>query len=350
MTLSVDLRQPSTKALAGLATVLVFIVVGALVIPGNGPNARVETVAGQADGAGGARPLTPRAVLPDDVGDGGPLEAFVQPEAQDGTTTATAVPADQPDAPADQLGETSDGDAATAAPRPPITVDSPDQGATPAEPDQGATPDEPAPAPTTTAPPAPTTTEPPATTSPPPPPAAPAPAPAAPGTGKRTLYVDGDSGYAHNPGTEDQPFRRPIEATSIAQPGDTIYLRGGTYDTDTHGAFNFRRSGTPENWIRIAPYPGETVTLVAGGEWGSAFEVLGASYVEVSGFVMRGRDNSEHGVGVFVKDGAHDVRVMNNRISNFGGGGVSLVGASRVTIEGNEVRDNGARSHFQGSG
>lgn len=136
----------------------------------------------------------------------------------------------------------------------------------------------------------------------------------------------------------------------MAEPGTTIYLRGGTYSDQTHGTNIIRRSGTPDNWIRFTPYPGERVELVAGGEWGNGFEFRGVSYVEVSGFVIRGRSDSIHGSGVFGKDGAHDVRVINNDIKGFGGAGVSFVESSRVHIEGNEVRNNAMRSYFQGSG
>lgn len=314
------MRESRTKLLVGLAVALVVAAVGVLFVSGDGD--RVETVAGEPSAVGTGRNLNSPAVTPDDVGDNNPLQAFVQevvtgqdgPEGDDESAEATTEGEPETDPATDAEGTADDGDG--------VDAD----------------------ADTTT-----TTTEPPTTT------AAPAPAPPstpsapAPGTGQRILYVDGSSGSDRNPGTEAAPFRRPITATLIAEPGDTIYLRGGTYDTSTHGAFNFRRSGTAENWIRIAPYPGERVELVSGGEWGSAFEVLGASYVEVAGFVMRGRSDSIHGVGVFIKDGAHDVRVMNNQISGFGGGGVSLVEASRVLIEGNEVRDTAARSSFQGS-
>ncbi len=172
----------------------------------------------------------------------------------------------------------------------------------------------------------------------------------APGTNKKVLYVDGQNGSDRNPGTKDRPFRRPIEATSIAEPGTTIYLRAGTYDPSTHGTFSMKRSGTPQNWIRIAAHPGERVELVNGGSTGSGFEVLGASYVEVADFTLRGRSDSINGSGVFVKDGAHDVRIVNNNIRGFGGAGISIVKSSNVTIERNEVRDNAHRSRFQGSG
>jgi parallel beta-helix repeat protein len=171
-----------------------------------------------------------------------------------------------------------------------------------------------------------------------------------PSLAANALYVDGGRGSDENPGTVDAPLRRPIAALTVVEPGTTIYLRQGVYDDRELGANVLRRSGAPDAWISIEPYPGERVEIVAGGEWGNGFELLGAAYVRVSGFVITGRDDSIHGSGVFGKDGAHDVVVANNYIAGFGGAGVSFVHSSKVTVEGNEVRDNAHRSFYQSSG
>lgn len=167
---------------------------------------------------------------------------------------------------------------------------------------------------------------------------------------ENALYVDAERGIGDNPGTADAPFRRPIEAFSVVEPGQTIYLREGVYTDELHGSNILRRAGTPDAWITIQPYPGERVEVVAGGEWGNGFEFLGSSYVHLSGFVITGRDDSIHGSGVFGKDNAHDIIVSDNYIQGFGGAGVSFVRSSRITVERNEVRDNAARSFYQGSG
>ncbi|MEM9564693.1 MAG: right-handed parallel beta-helix repeat-containing protein [Actinomycetota bacterium] len=205
-----------------------------------------------------------------------------------------------------------------------------------------------APATTTSTTAAPTTAAPTTTTAPPPPPPT-APTGGAPGADQRVLYVDGSRGSGSNPGTEDRPFRRPVEALTIAQPGTTIYIRGGTYDTAVHSGFSMRRSGTASNWIRIAAYPGERVELVTGGAYNNGFSILGASYIELSGFVIRAKNDSTHGTGVYIDERAHDIRVIGNQISNFGGAGISVIDSSRIHIEGNDVRNNSFRSSYQGS-
>ncbi|MEM7323716.1 MAG: right-handed parallel beta-helix repeat-containing protein [Actinomycetota bacterium] len=349
--MSVDWRKPRTKLLAGAAVVLLGTVLGlgVLLPPLSGP----VTDGGRVEAGAAAQQDQPIAADPAGSLDGEdqePLTPLVQEVTVAGEPAQIATDLEIPPSGADvpavgtdgQPIETPDGSGGEAAETGTDAADTDGQTAAADETADEST--------TTTAPPpttvAPTTVAP--TTAPPAPPANDS-APA-PGSNVRELYVDRNTGSGSNPGTKDRPFRRPIEATSIAEPGTTIYLRGGTYDTARDGALSIRRSGTAQNWIRIAPYPGERVELVGGGEYGSGFEFLGASYVELSGFVIRGRNDSIHGSGVFIKDGAHDIRVIGNQISNFGGAGISAVGSSRIHLEGNEVRDNAFRSHYQGSG
>lgn len=344
--MSVDWRKPRTKLLAGASVVFLATVLGLALLlqPLSGPikdgdSGRIE--AGGSPAQDEQFAADPAGSL--DSGDSRPLEPLVQEvtvdqalaaQVAEGLESGESGEAVDPENPVEESTDAADPDTPVVADGSGDTED----GENSAE----------ATTTTTAAPEETTTTAPPATQAPTPPPASDG--SGAPGSGAKELYVDRANGSGSNPGTKDRPFRRPIEATSIAEPGTTIYLRAGTYDTNRDGALSIRRSGTANSWIRIAPYPGERVELVSGGEYGNGFEFLGASYVELSGFVIRGRDDSINGTGVFIKDGAHDIRVIGNQISNFGGAGVSLVGASKVTIEGNEVRDNAFRSHYQGSG
>ncbi len=174
--------------------------------------------------------------------------------------------------------------------------------------------------------------------------------PAGPVLAANALFVDGTRPDGPHIGTIDEPFHRPIDALNVVEPGTTIYLRAGIYDLENHGSNILRRSGTADAWIHIQPYPGEAVEIISGGEWGNGFEFQGAAYATISGFRFTGREDSIHGSGVFGKDGSHDIVVSDNYIEGFGGAGVSFVRSSRITVEHNEVRNNAARSFFQGSG
>ena len=62
----------------------------------------------------------------------------------------------------------------------------------------------------------------------------------------------------NNPGTITQPLATLQQALDRAGPGDTIYLRGGTYDVaNGNGPISFAKSGLPGEPLTITAYPGE---------------------------------------------------------------------------------------------
>ncbi len=164
------------------------------------------------------------------------------------------------------------------------------------------------------------------------------------------LFIDGANGLDSNPGTVDAPILTPAAGFRLVEPGMTVYFRGGVYDDTKLGTNVIRQGGTEDNWVKVQPYPGEEVEIIAGGEYGNGFEISGAAYIEIRGFTITGRDDSTHGNGVTGNEQSHDIRVLDNRISGFGQSGISFVRSSRVTIEGNEIRNTAARSFWQGSG
>lgn len=60
-----------------------------------------------------------------------------------------------------------------------------------------------------------------------------------------------------NPGTLAQPVRTIQHGVDLLQPGDTCYVRAGTY----RESVTLTRSGTAEQPIRVRAYPGERVVL-----------------------------------------------------------------------------------------
>lgn len=74
-----------------------------------------------------------------------------------------------------------------------------------------------------------------------------------------TFYVS-PTGNDNNAGTIESPFFSVGKAIALAAPGDTIYLRGGTYNYATN-VFVISKSGAPGNHIKIWNYPGERPVL-----------------------------------------------------------------------------------------
>ena len=82
-----------------------------------------------------------------------------------------------------------------------------------------------------------------------------------------TYYV-AVNGNDNNPGTIDQPFASWQKGFTIAQAGDTVFIRGGTYYPSGTigykyycGVFQLNHNGTSSNPIKIWAYPGETPIL-----------------------------------------------------------------------------------------
>jgi hypothetical protein len=74
------------------------------------------------------------------------------------------------------------------------------------------------------------------------------------------LFVDPVRGQDSNAGTAEAPWQTLAHALRRLKPGDTLYLRGGTY----YEKVFLSRSGTAERPITIASYPGE-LAIIDGG-------------------------------------------------------------------------------------
>ncbi len=74
------------------------------------------------------------------------------------------------------------------------------------------------------------------------------------------LYVDAAKGADTNAGDETTPFKTVNHALAQLVPGDTLYLRGGTYYERVYCAVR----GTAEQPITIRAYPGELAVIDGG--------------------------------------------------------------------------------------
>ena len=99
-------------------------------------------------------------------------------------------------------------------------------------------------------------------------------APEAPG-----YYVDGSNPSASdsNPGTAALPWKTINKANSSLSPGDTVYIKAGTYTDGISPA----RSGTEFNRITFRAYGSDSVTIT--GEAYTGLDLDGVSYITVQG-------------------------------------------------------------------
>lgn len=109
----------------------------------------------------------------------------------------------------------------------------------------------------------------------------------------RIFFADLNSPNSPGSGTYSDPWRSPKSFYDIAQPGDTLYIRAGTYSgqygyPNWHALFGMRAgsgagytsSGTQEMPIAYLAYPGETVTLSAPTDPYHAFRLVANATTE----------------------------------------------------------------------
>ena len=170
-----------------------------------------------------------------------------------------------------------------------------------------------------------------------------------------TYYVSTTGGG--NACTQSQPCGN-IATGCKMKAGDTLYLRGGTYNQGILSSQMRIPSGTSwSNPVTIAGYPGETVTLKPSS--GSILEINGYNggtyqYLVIDHLVMDATNSGSVFIG---GSGAHDIRLSNTEVKNSkklgpacslggpevcpGAQGVSVYGAARIEFSNMNVHDNG---------
>jgi parallel beta-helix repeat protein len=129
-------------------------------------------------------------------------------------------------------------------------------------------------------------------------------------TAQAATYYVATTGNDSNPGTLELPFRTIIKGVSILKPGDTAFVRAGTYREYIDTNQTVFPSGV--SWaspVTLAAYPGEKVTLIG------FINLAGmpSSYIIVSGLIIDANNNNE---GFTINQGSHHIRLQNSEIKN----------------------------------
>jgi hypothetical protein len=189
-----------------------------------------------------------------------------------------------------------------------------------------------------------------------------------------TYYVSGSGSDSNNGLTTSTAFLTLQHAESVTQPGDTVYVMNGTYTNSCSSCdvLDITTPGTATNWITFKAYPGQTPTISFNGWAGISFQPT-AAYVEVNGFTVIGNNanvtlaeaqaqNTSNPDPAFngnciASDGRNGtttirpnhIRILNNIISECGGGGVGTAWSDYVTISGNTIYNSAWYSIYGGS-
>jgi hypothetical protein len=116
-------------------------------------------------------------------------------------------------------------------------------------------------------------------------------------------YVATDGSDA-NPGTLAQPFKTITKAISVAVPGDTIYVRGGTYALTTTISMSSSKSGTDSLRYFLFAYQSERPLLdFSNAATGVKGIRLNASFWHIKGFDIKGAGDN----GLEISGGSNNI-------------------------------------------
>ncbi|MRG90808.1 DUF1565 domain-containing protein [Polyangium spumosum] len=163
-----------------------------------------------------------------------------------------------------------------------------------------------------------------------------------------------NAGSDDDPGTSDKPFATLAHAVDLAQPGDTVVVRQGTYNE----LVVFPRSGAPGAPITLRAACGERPILdgtgLGGGGEPALVSIVDRGHIVVEGFELRNlTGKGGFPAGVWVRGASHDVLIRDNVVHDIvaedggdgaGAHGIAVYGtettpSERISIVGNELRD-----------
>jgi hypothetical protein len=149
-----------------------------------------------------------------------------------------------------------------------------------------------------------------------------------------------------NPGTEGRPFRTIGRGIRALGPGDTLYVKSGTY------AEVLRSFPSGTSWaapVTIAAYPGDQVIIRP--SWAYVAYFAYCHHVMLDGFVLDGA-NVTHTV-VLINEEAHHIKIQNSEVVGAPRSGILVSNYGSVNSDYNEfvnldVHDNGTTDFDHG--
>jgi hypothetical protein len=141
-------------------------------------------------------------------------------------------------------------------------------------------------------------------------------------------------GSDQNPGSIARPWKTIQHAADTLIAGDTVYIRGGTYNELVD--LTHKGGGNGTDYVTYQNYPGETVILDGTGidiqHGGGLFHISSTDAVRVSGL----RIQNSNGTGIYVGY-SDNIIVENISTYNTVKSGVGIWYSNQVVVDGNNV-------------
>jgi len=159
------------------------------------------------------------------------------------------------------------------------------------------------------------------------------------GSASGNSYYVASTGDDSQAGDIDKPFRSIGKALGVVMPGDTVFVRGGTYSEKVV----VTRTGAAGKYITLKAFAGETPVLdgtglpVNGSE--GLITVKGVKFIVVQGFTIRNFtsvNQANDPKGILVQDGSDFIEIRNNTVYNINYEHTPLDGGcNAILIKGN---------------
>lgn len=141
---------------------------------------------------------------------------------------------------------------------------------------------------------------------------------APPEIASNVYYVENNSPSASddNPGTEASPWKTIQHAANVLLPGDTVYIKAGTY----HESITVNNSGDAVNgYITYSAYPGQEQQVII--DHGS-FNLAQASYIKVNGLKIQ----YASGIAMYIWGPGSNIVINGNYTYLSGSSGIAVWG------------------------
>ena len=114
---------------------------------------------------------------------------------------------------------------------------------------------------------------------------------------EKANYYVATNGSDSNAGTINAPFANLLTAMKLANAGDLIYVRGGTYYLSARLSVPVGKSGTSDNLIRVFAFPGEKPVFTGSGTFKDQYgiQMKNSSYWHFKGIRITGIKQLESG-------------------------------------------------------
>ncbi len=188
----------------------------------------------------------------------------------------------------------------------------------------------------------------------------------------KKYYVSGNGNDNNSGLSTSSAFRTIQKAADLTNPGDTVLIMNGVYKNVAKAlsVVNIKRSGTANAWIRYKAYPGH-FPKIQHNTWNGILISSEASYIEINGLEVIGNNanitldyamsqktnklNPLTNGNCISVDGrtsghVHHIRILNNKVHDCGGAGISAIQSDYVTVDNNVVFNNAWYGVYGASG